>query len=186
MKVDFQIKPVGHWISWVISFTAQWVNSTKWIFISDPASGSTPRKSQLKKHKTYTVTWNRYWFASEFRWINQNKTISGNNFRRFLLLEPRMPSLSSGFPWVTPPKSLSTMKAVILSFTCPSLSTTSVLANTVKMLARPPLEIQTCLERGKMCKKCNCADFVSTVPKGFVIGWAKHRVLKNCCSFLQL
>lgn len=90
-----------------------------------------------------------------------------------------MPNLSSGFPWVTPPKSRSTMNAVILSFTCPSLSTTSVLANTVKILAMPPLEIQTCFERGKMCKKCNCADFGSTVPKGFVRDWAKNRVLKK-------
>lgn len=54
-----------------------------------------------------------------------------------------MPILSSGFPLVTPPKSLSTMNAVILSFTEPSESTTSVFANTVKMLASPPLVIQT-------------------------------------------
>lgn len=64
-----------------------------------------------------------------------------------------MPNLSSGFPWVTPPKSRSTMNAVILSFSCPSLSTTSVLANTVKIWARPPFDIQTCFERGKMDKK---------------------------------
>lgn len=111
------------------------------------------------------------------------KTSSANSFRWLLLLEPRMPSLSSGFPWVTPPKSRSTMKAVILSFTCPSLSTISVLANTVKILARPPLEIQTCFERGKMCKKGKCADFVGTALQGFGTGWEKNRVLKNCCSF---
>lgn len=29
MKVDFVIKAIGHWISWVISFIAQWMNSTK-------------------------------------------------------------------------------------------------------------------------------------------------------------
>lgn len=36
-----------------------------------------------------------------------------------LLLEPRIPSLSSGFPLVIPPNSLSTMKAVTLSFSTP-------------------------------------------------------------------
>jgi len=79
-----------------------------------------------------------------------------------------MPNLSSGFPLVTPPKSRSTMKAVILSFSCPSLSTTSVLANTVKILARPPFDIQTCLERGKMYKEYICSDVGSTVLKCFV------------------
>lgn len=53
-----------------------------------------------------------------------------------------MPSLSSGAPLVTPPNALSTMNAVILSFFCPSLSTTSVRAKTVKISASPPLEIQ--------------------------------------------
>lgn len=57
------------------------------------------------------------------------------------LLDPRMPSLSSGLPLVMPPKALSTMKADILSFFTPSTST-SVLANTVMMSAIPPLEIQ--------------------------------------------
>lgn len=42
----------------------------------------------------------------------------------YLLLEPRMPNFSSGFPLVIPPKSLSTMNAVILSFIEPSESTT--------------------------------------------------------------
>lgn len=54
-----------------------------------------------------------------------------------------MPNLSSGFPLVIPPKSLSTMNAVTLSFTEPLESTTSVFANTVKTLASPPLVIQT-------------------------------------------
>lgn len=54
-----------------------------------------------------------------------------------------MPNLSSGFPLVIPPKSRSTMNAVILSFIEPSESTTSVFANTVKILASPPLVIQT-------------------------------------------
>lgn len=69
--------------------------------------------------------------------------ISRTHAQRHSLLEPRMPILSSGFPLVTPPKSLSTMNAVILSFTEPSESTTSVFANTVKTLASPPLVIQT-------------------------------------------
>lgn len=42
--------------------------------------------------------------------------------------------------WVTPPKLLSTTKAVIFSFTAPvAVSVTGVLAKTVKMSARPPL-----------------------------------------------
>lgn len=42
--------------------------------------------------------------------------------------------------WVTPPKLLSTTKAVIFSFTAPvAASLIGVLAKTVKMSARPPL-----------------------------------------------
>lgn len=42
--------------------------------------------------------------------------------------------------WVTPPKLLSTTKAVIFSFTAPvAASVIGVLAKTVKMSARPPL-----------------------------------------------
>lgn len=58
-----------------------------------------------------------------------------------LLLDPLMPSLSSGLPLAIPPKALSTMNADILSFFTPSTST-SVLANTVMMSAMPPFEIQ--------------------------------------------
>ena len=48
-----------------------------------------------------------------------------------------MPSLFSGLPAVRPPKLRSTMKAVTLS-----RPSTSVCANTVKISAHPPLEIQ--------------------------------------------
>lgn len=72
------------------------------------------------------------------------RTPPQTRFMESLLLDPRMPCLSSGFPLVTPPKALSTMKAVILSFTVPSLSTISVLASTVKISAMPPFEIHIC------------------------------------------
>lgn len=62
-------------------------------------------------------------------------------FTKGSLLDPLMPSLSSGLPLVTPPKALSTMNAEILSFFTPSTST-SDLANTVMMSAIPPFEIQ--------------------------------------------
>lgn len=54
-----------------------------------------------------------------------------------------MPNLSSGLPFVIPPKFLSTINAVILSFTELSASATWVFANTVKISASPPLVIQT-------------------------------------------
>jgi len=61
------------------------------------------------------------------------------------VFEHLMPIFFSGGPLVTPPKDLSTMKAVTLSFFLPglSLSSTSVWANTVKISAKPPLEIQS-------------------------------------------
>lgn len=53
------------------------------------------------------------------------------------LILPICPTLTH---WVTPPKLLSTTKAVIFSFTAPvATSLIGVLAKTVKMSARPPL-----------------------------------------------
>lgn len=145
-------------------------------------------------------TWNLHWYMEKILiclWIQKIltnrsiKTISVDNFKWFLLLEPRMPNLSSGFPCVTPPKSRSTMKAVILSFTCPSFSTISVLANTVKTLARPPLDIQTCFQRGK---KYIHFEFITTVLNYFATDvsneWSENKLFlplqPNECSATTL
>ncbi len=104
------------------------------------------------------LSWTRHFKRTAFIWnrnlLEHYKSLIKKSLEAFLasstkidgrlnlLFEPLMPSLSSGLPLVTPPNALSTMKAVILSFFWPSLSTTSVLANTVMMSAQPPLEIQ--------------------------------------------
>lgn len=64
---------------------------------------SFPNKCKLFKDSFYLVVLVLWWSV----------------MRCNLLLEPRIPSLSSGFPLVIPPNSLSTMKAVTLSFSTP-------------------------------------------------------------------
>lgn len=95
---------------WWLQFSGTYLTNNFYFLLLNVLS---PNKSKLFKDSSYLVVLVLQW-----------SVMCGN-----LLLDPRIPSLSSGFPLVIPPNSLSTMKAVTLSFSTPYDKNIKLLGN---------------------------------------------------------